>query len=144
MIFDKIENLTRYTEIERLSDYPSMKYKKGKFDIDGQDFFGIGLEYTTRSEKDCLWEGHKTYLDVHVILSGEEKVFVTDLADAKSTQEYDSENDYELFNCEAQQEIILRQGYFLVLYPNEVHKTAVVSEKHGISDVRKIVFKLKL
>ena len=84
-----------------------------------------------------LWEAHRKYLDIHLVLEGEEILYINDINNMKSTKEY--EDDYELFDGEKQQEIILRPGYFLALYPNEVHKTAI--ELSNPASLKKLVFK---
>lgn len=142
MIYDKIENIGRYDLLKLVREFDFSNYQKGKFEIKGEQFFGIGLEYDTRSEKDCLWEAHRTYLDVHCILEGEEFIQVTDISNTTVTKEYDPEGDYALFGGKKEHIIHMKKGMFLALYPNEVHQTAVITE--SVSSVKKIVFKLKL
>lgn len=143
MILDKIENIKRYSFLRKIESFDFNLYKKGKIEIDGKCFFGIGLEYQTKESKDCLWESHRKYLDVHVVLEGEELVQVSDIDTMETSKEYDEENDYSLYNGVYEQEIILSKGMFLVLYPNEVHKTAIALNSCN-SELRKIVFKLVL
>lgn len=142
MIYDKIENIGRYDLLNQVKEFDFSNYEKGKFGISGDEFFGIGLEYDTRNEADCLWEAHRSYLDVHCILEGEELVNITDIANTTVTKEYDAAGDYGLFNGTKEHTIHLKKGMFLVLYPNEVHQTAVVAE--SVSSVKKIVFKIKV
>lgn len=142
MILDKIENIKRYSFLEKIDRFNIDHYKKGKIEIDGDVFFGIGLEYETKNQAECLWEAHKRYLDVHLILEGEEKVQVSNIETMNINQKYDQTNDYTLFDGDEEQEMILKKGMFLALYPNEVHKTAVITNK--ISNIKKIVFKLEL
>lgn len=142
MIYDKLDNIDRFDLLNQVNEFDVSNYQKGKFEISGNDFFGIGLEYETRNETDCLWEAHRSYLDVHCILEGEEFVHVTDITNTTVTKEYDPEGDYTLFSGKKEHAIHLKKGMFLVLYPNEVHQTAVVAET--VSSVKKIVFKLKI
>ncbi len=142
MIFDQTANLSRYPFLQQIAQFDFSNYQKGRFTISSDDFFGIGLEYDTREASECLWEAHRTYLDVHYILEGEEIINITDISAAVVTKEYDPEGDYGLFEGQKQQAVHLKPGMFLVLYPNEVHQTAI-----QVSDpiaVRKIVFKIKL
>ncbi|MBC7915279.1 MAG: YhcH/YjgK/YiaL family protein [Pyrinomonadaceae bacterium] len=142
MIFDKLENLNRYNE--RLGFISTIleenKFIKGKFDIGDTTSFGIGLEYTTRVSDKCLWEAHRKYLDIHVILEGEELVEIGDISNMEPTKEY--EDDYQLFKGNKEHSLRLLPGKFLILFPNEVHKTGVKT-KHCVG-VKKIVFKLLL
>jgi biofilm protein TabA len=142
MIYDKIENITRYPFLEEIKNFDLKNYQKGKIDINKEVFFGIGLEYDTKNEIECLWEAHQKYLDIHVILEGEEVINISETSTMKQTMEFDYENDYQLFEGTKQHHICLRKGEFLALYPNECHQTAVKLEE--ASFVKKIVFKIKL
>jgi biofilm protein TabA len=142
MIYDKIENIERYLFLNKIKEFDITKAQDGKFEIDGDLFFGIGLKYTTKNEIDCLWESHKKYLDVHVILEGEEFVNVSDGSQMKVTKEYDETGDYMLHSGVKQQQIHLKKGSFLALFPNEVHQTAVYVDK--VDSLSKVVFKVLL
>lgn len=139
MILDKLENLQRYHFdfffIEK--DLDGNQFQKGKFDINGDKEFGIGLEYQTQSQDKALWEAHRKYLDIHVILDGEEIICISDISRMQSVKNY--EEDYELFEGITEQMVHLKQGYFLVLFPHEVHKTGII--KNEMVSVRKKVFK---
>ena len=61
MILDVLANLSKYTINTRLALAELQKYiltqkddlfQKGKFEIDGDNFFGIGIEYETKAEKE--------------------------------------------------------------------------------------------
>lgn len=139
MIFDKIENINRYglDFCKYLSNENIKSFKKGRFDIDGEFLFGIGIEYDTSDNNQGVWEAHRKYLDIHIVIEGVEKIDICDINNSKSVKEY--EDDYELFNAEPQNSINLFPGYFLILYPNEVHRTGRISNE--VSNIRKHVFK---
>lgn len=142
MILDKIENLQRYDQrLQFIKETLQNKgYVKGKFDISEPLKFGIGIEYTTKNSEEGLWEAHRRYLDIHVILEGEELVEIADISNMISTKDY--EDDYELFTGEKDFSVNVVPGDFLVLFPNEVHKTGVKIK--DATAVKKIVFKLLL
>jgi len=142
MIYDKFKDISRYGILKQIAEFNLKDYQKGKFDIKDETFFGIGLEYNTKSESECLWEAHQKYLDIHVILEGEEVINISETSTMKQTMEFDYENDYQLFEGKKQHHIYLREGEFLALYPNECHQTAVRLKE--ASFVKKIVFKIKL
>ncbi|EJL74903.1 YhcH/YjgK/YiaL family protein [Chryseobacterium populi] len=139
MIFDRIEKINEYgLDLNFIvDDLKQKKFVKGKYNIDEPNFFGIDLEYITKDSKEGIWEAHRKYLDIHIILEGKEIIEIADINEAESTKEY--EDDYELFNSIAQHKIYLRPGYFLILFPHEVHKTSVKTDE-AIA-VKKKVFK---
>lgn len=140
MIYDKLENINKYGfNLSFVNNYiANKKFQKGKIEINDSDQFAIGLEYETKDSKLGLWEGHRKYVDIHVILEGEEIVEISDISKMKSTKTY--EEDYELFEGKFEQKILLTPGYFLLLFPHEIHKTGgIVGNKS--SRVLKNVFK---
>lgn len=149
MILDTLANISKYTINTKVTLVELQKYilsqkdnlfQKGRFEIKADEFFGIGLKYETQDEANCLWEAHRKYFDVHYILEGEEIINISNIGVMSQTMEYDSDNDYQLFEGEKQHSIKLKKGYVLILFPNECHQTAV--EIKETATVKKIVFKL--
>jgi YhcH/YjgK/YiaL family protein len=70
------------------------------------------LEYETKDAQYSLWERHKKYLDLHLILDGEEVVHITDTTKMKEAKAYDQEGDYMLWDGEKQQETLLEKETF--------------------------------
>ena len=124
MIYDKIENLGKYFSISGLDEVLKGDFQKGRFDIEEKSF-GIGLEYETKSRENCLWEAHRKYVDIHLVLSGEEMIDITDIGKMNSSKEYDDKGDYELFTGDGDHLIKLTKGYFLALDPCDVHRTSI-------------------
>lgn len=140
MIFDKLDNINRYGLDFQfiLDDIKNNEFVKGRFEIEGENKFGIGLSYLTAGDNNGLWEAHRKYLDIHVIINGEEIIHINDINEMESTKTY--EDDYELFQGDKQHSIHLKEGYFLLLFPNEVHKTSIQIDFP--SEVKKKVYKL--
>lgn len=139
MIFDKIENIKKYNiDLEFIiSDLKEDHFIPGRSEINSDEQFVIGLEYETKDEKEALWEAHRKYLDIHIILEGDELIYISDITKMISHRDY--EEDYELFEGNREHIIHLQPGHFLMLFPNEVHKTSVFTDKKKL--IRKKVFK---
>lgn len=140
MIFDRLENLHFYVDIGLdfiMGDLEKAEFKSGRFEINENKEFGIDLEYHTKEESEGLWEAHRQYLDIHVILEGEEIIHINDISKMKSSRDY--EPDYELFEGEKDLSIKLVKGEFLVLFPHEVHKTGVKCSESSL--IKKKVYK---
>ena len=54
------------------------------------------LSLETKENFDGIFESHREYIDLHVIIQGEEKIYYGDRKDMTVTKEYDSQGDYEL------------------------------------------------
>ena len=95
-------------------------FKKGITKIDNDRFYVNICDYTTVEEDDRVWEAHKKYLDIHVMVKGSEVLKHT-LIDTVIT---------------------LSEGQYLVFDTTDVHKTAI---KNGeAQDVIKAIFKVRI
>jgi biofilm protein TabA len=147
MILDRIEQLGAYNGLSRhietvmnfLETANINDLVPGRFDF-SSDVFGILLSYATKMEADCLWEAHRKYVDMHFVLEGTEWVHTAQLTNMSCSKEYDTKDDYALFTGKNEKAICLEANDFLMLFPHEVHKTAVLVEKQVT--VKKIVFKI--
>ena len=85
MIYTKIKNIETYlgisknldTAIRFLREYDLNDLGKGKTVIDQDEVFVNHFCYQTVEEKDASWEGHIRYADMHILLSGNEKIGIS-------------------------------------------------------------------
>ena len=91
MIYTKIKNIETYlgisknldTAIRFLREYDLNDLGKGKTVIDQDEVFVNHFCYQTVEEKDASWEGHIRYADMHILLSGNEKIGINNIPDSK-------------------------------------------------------------
>jgi len=140
MIIDNINNLSLYPNLPEqiLSFIQGNQFQEGRTDIEGDNFFAIGLNYETKNQSDGLWEAHRKYLDIHYIVQGQELVHISHIDSMIVSNDY--QDDYQLFEGDKMHEVLLKKDDFLVLYPHEVHKTSIMNNE--VSNVKKFVFKL--
>jgi YhcH/YjgK/YiaL family protein len=82
MIYTKRKNLDRYlgispemdTAIRYLQSADLRTLVKGRNEIDGDNVFVNRFDYQTMPQAQAIWEGHIRYADIHVLLSGNEKI----------------------------------------------------------------------
>ena len=85
MIYTKRKNLGRYlgispemdTAIRYLQSADLRTLVKGRNEIDGDNVFVNRFDYQTMPQAQAIWEGHIRYADIHVLLSGRERIGVT-------------------------------------------------------------------
>jgi len=147
MIIDKIENLNRYKNLHEGFVKAAIAISSGlptekKFEIDGTNIWGLNLAYSLRAESEPLWEAHRKHLDVHIVLEGEERIDIEDISAMETTTEYSDQDDYQLFKGEKLRTIILKPGYFMILFPNEVHRVGIKIENE--IPIKKLVLKFKI
>lgn len=122
-------------------EHDLISYEKGTYKINGDDFFVNVVEYTTTAAENRFWEAHKAYIDVHVVLEGNEQIDLN-FTDKMELKEYVQEDDFLPMEGEKCASVILKPGDFLICYPNDAHRTAVaVAEPEA---VKKVIFKVKI
>lgn len=149
MIYGNINNLDEFSflpnYIQRCFEYIKSNdlknFENGRYEIDGENIFLNIDEYTTTTVDKRIWEAHKKYLDIHLILKEEEIVDVNFVNNLKE-KEFKEENDLIILEGNKKSSIILKEGDFLICYPNDAHMTALKIDKPKL--VKKAVFKVKI
>lgn len=114
-----------------------------QYPIDGDDFFVNIFHYQTAGEDARIWEAHRDYIDVHLVLGGREWVRQAFLADC-TAGEYHADSDYQAIDsARARSRILLEPGYLAVFYPEDAHQTGLIVNQPGES-LHKAVFKVRL
>lgn len=116
--------------------------KPGSYVIDGKKIFVNVAEYETELAAERFWEAHREYIDLHVLMEGQERI---DVSFTQNMQEksYDAAKDMLVLEGQAQAGVnMLHAGDFLVCYPQDAHRTAVHVDLK--SKVKKCIFKIKV
>ena len=124
-----------------LDDEKLINLSVGKHRILGDDLFALISEYDTKLDELHVFEAHRTYIDLHYIISGSETIKFAPIYGHKISREYDSESDYALYHqAENYNQITLEAGMFAIFFPWDLHLPGI-SEKP--KKVRKVVLKIK-
>lgn len=149
MIFDCIENLDKYVGLsvnfdkaanyiktENLSELPL-----GKHNIVDEDVFVIVSEYQTKEADQCMPEAHEKYIDIQILIEGEELIGYAPLKKQKLAIEYNAENDVVFYHSKTNKFKLL-PGEFAVFFPHDIHQPGIISK--SVKTVKKAVFKIKV
>ncbi|MCH3846924.1 YhcH/YjgK/YiaL family protein, partial [Campylobacter jejuni] len=83
-------------------------------------------------------ELHQQYIDIQLLLNGEERILFGMAGTARQCEEFHHEDDYQLCSViENEQAIILKPGMFAVFMPGEPHKPGCVVGEPG--EIKKVV-----
>lgn len=126
MIFCKLTRLGRCrglsphldAAIRFLEEQDLRALPMGKTVIDGENVYVNRFDYETGPE--AITEGHLRYIDVHVVLEGEEQIGVADVA-ALEEIERKADEDYIGFRGPFQSVCVMRPGDVLVTFPEDAH-----------------------
>ena len=131
MIYDKIENLSRYAECFPCADKVIAFLEKcaaapapGKHELDGKELFVNIQQYSPRTFDPDKLEYHRKYIDIQLLLSGAEKLYYAPLEGRETVIPYDPEKDCGMDRLpapEAGTEVSLVPGNFVLLFPGEGH-----------------------
>lgn len=132
--------VSKYDTDRKVQKIIANEHEDGKQEV-AEGIFVIPLSYETKNDTECLWEAHRKYYDVHIVVSGVEHHHVTDLDKMKTSSEYNTENDYQLFEGDVQHSLELTSAHCVIYSPNDVHKTGVALNGQ-VEKVRKMVLKV--
>jgi biofilm protein TabA len=120
----------------------SKNYADGRVEIDGDRVFALVQSYDTIATDAPKFEGHRKYIDVQFVLSGEEVIGWAMLNRATVTIEYMPDKDVWLGTIPAADvtDVRLSAGQAAVLYPIDAHAPKLAAGKP--SWVKKIVVKV--
>ena len=146
MILCKAEHLDKYlglsvhldTAIRFLLENDLSLLPKGKTVIDSENVFVNRFDYDT--ESDPITEAHMRYIDVHIVIEGEETVGVADVSALKEIERREEE-DYIGCSGRFQSLNVLGPGDVLIAFPEDAHSPKRVSGA-GPCHVKKVVVKV--
>ncbi len=127
--------------IEHVKQQVTEQTPLGKHDIDGNRLFMLVSEDTTQPIGERKAEFHRRYLDIQIVMRGEEGMTFSCLPAGKPDTDWLEDKDIAFLpQGEQEKTVVLSEGDFVVFYPGEVHKPlCAVGEPAG---VRKVVVKL--
>lgn len=147
MIIDSVKNIKNYKGLDKIydvlmfiekTDFSNMPL--GKYHIDGDDLFYMVQEYDTKQDEN-IGEVHEKYIDIQLIVKGEEIIGYAPISCEKTLVEEKPDNDCTFYSCETTK-MLLKDGDFMVLYPNDIHSPGLMNIVP--SKCRKVVFKVKI
>jgi YhcH/YjgK/YiaL family protein len=150
---DSIHKLEMYgsgfkTAIEWLKSKNLKEIADGKYTIQGALFAAVQT-YDTKSYQDGIFEAHKRYIDIQIVISGLEWTYcINPVEGYKITTPYDKEQDimfYAKEPCEQKMtQITLYEGNFAVFFPDDWHMPCISPNKVTSNKIKKIVVKIPI
>lgn len=145
MIFDSLKHIENYKGLGDVydalaflakTDFSAMEL--GKYVINENIYYMI-QEYETKQK--TVSEAHEKYIDIQLLVSGNEVIGVAPIECEKQLVEANPEKDIWKYTCETEP-IALAENDFMVLYPSDIHMPgATLGES---VKCRKVVVKVKV
>ena len=129
------KTLFDYVKQHNLLDAPL-----GRIEIDGDNLF-INNSLAEGVARDAqVLEIHRKYIDVHILLEGNETIGWKPLEDVRNEkQAYQQEGDCALYDEPASTYVTLQPGQFAIVWPEDCHAPVI-----GKGCIRKLIAKVKL
>ncbi|MGL4976485.1 MAG: YhcH/YjgK/YiaL family protein [Cetobacterium sp.] len=150
MIFGQLNELKFYKGISNGLDaaieaIENGSYKNGvvgKNEIDGDNVFFNLQECTTKVLEECFFECHKKYIDIHVVIEGEEGIGYSLKDSLKEKSEFNEDSDFGVLEGEEEYRMNMTKDNFLVVFPDEPHMP-LIAKNNEPTELKKVVFKIK-
>lgn len=110
-----------------------------RVELKGDLVYCTRFTYETIPQEESFFEAHRRYLDIHIMVEGEERVDMNRPEDLKLTDAQDG-NDFYAYQGESWHSTVLKPGEFLVVFPGDAHRIKV--QVDGPKTVSKAVFKV--
>ena len=113
--------------------------EEGRYSLLGEEFFLSINRYKTQADKD--FEAHKRYIDIQMVLEGEECIEWCPLNKTQVKTTYDKDKDI-MFLSGMGQKLEAKPDLFFIFFPEDAHKPGLPI--HTPEYVKKAVFKIKV
>ncbi|WP_300357043.1 YhcH/YjgK/YiaL family protein [Fusobacterium sp.] len=133
------ENLDKAIECIESGAYKTMN---GKHEIDGDNVFFNCQTVTTQPIEERFFEGHKKYIDIQIVIEGEERIGYSTRSNVVRTTPWNKETDFEKYEGSVDHVFELNGDTFIILFPEEPHMPLIHGE-NGPKEIKKVVFKIK-
>ena len=113
----------------------------GSYPLQGEEMFVNVMQFATQRPEDKRAELHRSYIDIQILLEGEEQIDFGLAGSARDCDEWHEEEDYQLCDRIAdRQSLTLKPGMFAIFMPGEPHKPGCCTATPGM--IKKAVIKL--
>ena len=127
------------TCIEFAKNNNILDFANGSYFIPETDIKMNVMSYNTKTEEDGFWESHIKFIDVQVMLHGEEYIAINNIYGLES-EGYKESDDFCAYRGDELTRILFRKNDVLVFYPEDAHKTSLKVVESKL--VKKVVFKV--
>lgn len=110
----------------------------GRYPIVGDDLFAIVEQVPAKTKEMAKLEAHRRYIDIQLVLDGDENMGWKPLADCLNpVAEHSEEKDIRFFHDAPASWVAVPPDHFCIFFPEDAHAPLV-----GSGQVKKVIFKV--
>lgn len=114
----------------------------GHYELQGEEVFMNVMQFATQPPEQKKAELHEQYIDIQLLLTGEERILFGVAGSARECEEMHHDEDYQLCSrIDGEQSMVLKPGMFVVFMPGEPHKPGCIVGTAG--EIKKVVVKVR-
>jgi biofilm protein TabA len=146
MILSTLSQSSRYTALHPLFQHAFDYIRKtdlsalepGRYPIVGDDLIAIVEQAQGKTKEVAKLEAHRKYIDIQLVLEGDEQMGWKPLADCLNpVSEHSEEKDIRFFHDAPASWIAVPPDHFCIFFPEDAHAPLVSS-----GQVSKVIFKV--
>lgn len=112
--------------------------------ISGDDVYYMLQNYMTKEYSDGSFETHDKYIDIQIILEGEEKIYYADRSTMPSPTNYLEDKDKTNYKDNKNAlEVHAKPQDVFIFYPEDAHK-ACIKVGSALNPVKKLLLKVRV
>lgn len=110
----------------------------GRYNIVGDDLIAIVEKVSGKTREVAKLEAHRRYIDIQLVLEGDEQMGWKPLADCYNpVSEHSEERDIRFFHDAPASWVAVPPDHFCIFFPEDAHAPLV-----GNGEIRKVIFKV--
>ena len=147
MIYDDLENLFQYNILpDEALDFVSklnVNTPNGRYEINDKIYANVDTYENRKSLIEASLEAHKKYIDVQIVLSGEERIDYTSTDGLEILEHYNHLKDIEFYKRPKTEisSLFLNGRNFAVFFPQGAHAPQITTLALQ-NNVKKVVIKI--
>jgi biofilm protein TabA len=149
MICENLNSTKNYSSINKnfekafefLKGNNLKKLAVGKYEIDGENIFVNVQEYITKTEEEMNFESHEKYIDIQLIVEGQEIMGYTPVEGLEIKEDLRPEKDMIYYNeTQKGSNIKFTSGDYAIFFPEDAHRPGCAIGE--CSKVKKVLVKI--
>ena len=146
MIFSSLSQSSRYAALhplfqralDHIRDTDFFALAPGRYNIVGEDLIAIVEQVPGKTKEMARLEAHRRYIDIPLVLEGDEQMGWKPLADCHNpVSEHSMEKDIRFFHDAPASWVAVPPDHFCIFFPEDAHAPLVAN-----GQVRKVIFKV--